>query len=165
MERFFRVIGYTVLSCASLLVLFFVLFWIHMQLRIDTRVVVEAVSRKLHVSPDKLSILNEPRGFCPVVICKYLNDRTNLLNRCESIIPSEEDMKSLTEKTKNEILSMSHREFDRIEKKARREFEIYGIGVEEPIERLYYITGGAIGNPVVVETKECLYVLCHINSM
>ena len=98
MEKIFKIIGYTVLSCISLLVLFFVFFWVHMQLRVDTSFAVEDVARKLHVSPDKLLILNEPRGYCPVVICKYLEDRTNVLDRCESVIPPEEDLKRLTER-------------------------------------------------------------------
>jgi hypothetical protein len=165
MRRFLKTLVYTVFGCASLLALFFAAFWIHMQLRIDTSVAVEDVACRLHVSPDKLSVLNEPCGYRPIVICKYLEDRSNILDRCESVIPIEDELKRLTESAQSEMLSILHREFNRIEKRTMRDFGVYGISIEEPIERLYYIKGGAIGYPVVVETKECIYVLCHINSM
>lgn len=94
MKELFKFLGYTVLSCASLVILFFVLMWVHFHARVDASSAVEDVARKLHVSPDKLLVLNEPRVDCPVVICKYLDNRTNVLNSCSSVIPPEEELKS-----------------------------------------------------------------------
>lgn len=161
MKELFKFLGYTVLSCASLVILFFVLMWVHFHARVDASSAVEDVARKLHVSPDKLLVLNEPRVDCSVVICKYLDNRTNVLNSCSSVIPPEEELKRVPGSMKKEILSMWHREFARIEKKARHQFARYGISLDGPVERLYYINGGG----EIVETKECVYVMYYINCM
>lgn len=165
MKKSVKIIAYIALCCATLWLMFWVLFWIHMHSRIDTSLIVDEVARKLHVQPDKLFVLNEARRYCPVVVFICHDDKMRIIDNCESLIPSEEVMGRLTESVRNQISRTYHKEFDMAKKRIIREFEMYGIVQDEPIEHLYYVKANGAENIIVVETKGKIYVLCRINGM
>ena len=160
-----KIIIFLALGCVTLCFIFWTISWFRMHSALDVNPAVYNVAHRLHVSPDKLEIINAPKRNCPVVIFTCLEDRIKILENCEPLIPSTKSLNRLTEDTWKTVLRATIKESERVKKKIYREFKVYEIALNQPIENLFYVKGCTAGTLVVAETQECLYVLCYINNM
>lgn len=164
MKKVVKIAVYIVLCCIALWILFWSLFWIRMHSRLDTSHAIGKIAQALQVTMDKLTILNEARYYCPVIVVEYLGDRMKALNSCEPLIPLPEAMNRLAGSTRGMVMRAYQADFDRVKKRASYVFERYGISLDDSIEGLFYVNP-CEKNAIVVVTSGRIYVLYFENTM
>lgn len=164
MKNVVKIAVYIVLCCIVLWILLCSFFWIRMHSRLDTSHAIEKITQALQVTMDELTILNEARYHCPVIVVEYHGDRTKVLNSCESLIPPLESMNRLVGRTRCMVMSAYQVDFDRVKKRVSYVFKRYGISLDDSIEGLFYVNP-CEKNAIVIVTRGRIFVLYFESTM